>query len=286
MEDEETKGSERSPRFKEERRCVELKGSSPLASSHITFPFFSSLAGLHGVTSACKFDKGCRYGSLCLRADIDRVHAPPSPVFSIRPRRRPALRVICLLAGSSPEAKRAMSCISLEDSIECPRSSRNTPVGTQVAEPFSNEAMLFTKELVLQREVSRVGGGTAAPPSHHSFAAFLPLYLPFALLFWHPFTFTRLSPSFSCSKQHFWSRKVRKMVCVASPTVVSHKYSTYFTFGVAVFGVLRRDWAPLASVSTCASSRLANTIFFQTRGRFCRGVLTSHRQHGGASVSS
>uniref|UniRef100_A0A674MI11 Staphylococcal nuclease domain-containing protein n=1 Tax=Takifugu rubripes TaxID=31033 RepID=A0A674MI11_TAKRU len=37
--------------------------------------------------------------------------------------------------------------------IECPRSSRNTPVGTQVAEPFSNEAMLFTKELVLQREV-------------------------------------------------------------------------------------------------------------------------------------
>lgn len=58
MEDEETKGSERSPRFKEERRCVELKGSSPLASSHITFPFFSSPAGLHGVTSACKFDKG------------------------------------------------------------------------------------------------------------------------------------------------------------------------------------------------------------------------------------
>ncbi|MEQ2190344.1 nuclease domain-containing protein [Xenoophorus captivus] len=37
--------------------------------------------------------------------------------------------------------------------IECPRSSRNTPSGVQVAEPFSNEAMLFTKELVLQREV-------------------------------------------------------------------------------------------------------------------------------------
>lgn len=58
MEDEETKGSERSPRFKAERRCVELKGSSPLSSSHITFPFFSPLAGLHGVTSACKFDEG------------------------------------------------------------------------------------------------------------------------------------------------------------------------------------------------------------------------------------
>lgn len=34
----------------------------------------------------------------------------------------------------------------------------------QVAEPFSNEAMLFTKELVLQREVSGVGGGAAALP--------------------------------------------------------------------------------------------------------------------------
>uniref|UniRef100_A0A3B4WF51 Staphylococcal nuclease domain-containing protein n=1 Tax=Seriola lalandi dorsalis TaxID=1841481 RepID=A0A3B4WF51_SERLL len=38
-------------------------------------------------------------------------------------------------------------------SIECPRSSRNLPGGMQVAEPFSDEAMLFTKELVLQREV-------------------------------------------------------------------------------------------------------------------------------------
>uniref|UniRef100_A0AAQ4R649 Staphylococcal nuclease domain-containing protein n=1 Tax=Gasterosteus aculeatus aculeatus TaxID=481459 RepID=A0AAQ4R649_GASAC len=37
--------------------------------------------------------------------------------------------------------------------IECPRSSRNLPGGTQVAEPFSDEAMMFTKELVLQREV-------------------------------------------------------------------------------------------------------------------------------------
>uniref|UniRef100_A0A4W6CKA6 Staphylococcal nuclease domain-containing protein n=1 Tax=Lates calcarifer TaxID=8187 RepID=A0A4W6CKA6_LATCA len=37
--------------------------------------------------------------------------------------------------------------------IECPRSSRNLPGGMQVAEPFSDEAMLFTKELVLQREV-------------------------------------------------------------------------------------------------------------------------------------
>ncbi|KAF7667487.1 hypothetical protein LDENG_00060840 [Lucifuga dentata] len=36
--------------------------------------------------------------------------------------------------------------------IECPRSSRNMPGGMQVAEPFSDEAMLFTKELVLQRE--------------------------------------------------------------------------------------------------------------------------------------
>uniref|UniRef100_A0A8C7ZRP0 Staphylococcal nuclease and tudor domain containing 1 n=1 Tax=Oryzias sinensis TaxID=183150 RepID=A0A8C7ZRP0_9TELE len=38
--------------------------------------------------------------------------------------------------------------------IECPRSARNMPGGMQVAEPFSDQAMLFTKELVLQREVS------------------------------------------------------------------------------------------------------------------------------------
>uniref|UniRef100_A0A6Q2YV32 Staphylococcal nuclease domain-containing protein n=1 Tax=Esox lucius TaxID=8010 RepID=A0A6Q2YV32_ESOLU len=37
--------------------------------------------------------------------------------------------------------------------IECPRGSRNIPGNTQVAEPFSDEAMAFTKELVLQREV-------------------------------------------------------------------------------------------------------------------------------------
>ncbi|OCT87164.1 hypothetical protein XELAEV_180208581mg, partial [Xenopus laevis] len=37
--------------------------------------------------------------------------------------------------------------------IECPRGSRNMPSGVQEGEPFSEEAMLFTKELVLQREV-------------------------------------------------------------------------------------------------------------------------------------
>uniref|UniRef100_A0A6Q2YQY5 Staphylococcal nuclease domain-containing protein n=1 Tax=Esox lucius TaxID=8010 RepID=A0A6Q2YQY5_ESOLU len=37
--------------------------------------------------------------------------------------------------------------------IECPRGSRNIPGNTQVAEPFSDEAMAFTKELVLQREI-------------------------------------------------------------------------------------------------------------------------------------
>ncbi|XP_016135537.1 staphylococcal nuclease domain-containing protein 1-like [Sinocyclocheilus grahami] len=37
--------------------------------------------------------------------------------------------------------------------IECPRGSRNMPGGMQVAEPYSDEATIFTKELVLQREV-------------------------------------------------------------------------------------------------------------------------------------
>ncbi|CAB1459260.1 unnamed protein product [Pleuronectes platessa] len=56
--------------------------------------------------------------------------------------------------------------------IECPRSSRNTPGGVQVAEPFSEEAMLFTKELVLQRESfpSRAFNAPphpATPPPYH-----------------------------------------------------------------------------------------------------------------------
>uniref|UniRef100_A0A8C5QMV6 Staphylococcal nuclease domain-containing protein n=1 Tax=Leptobrachium leishanense TaxID=445787 RepID=A0A8C5QMV6_9ANUR len=37
--------------------------------------------------------------------------------------------------------------------IECPRGPRNTPGGVQEGEAFSDEAMLHTKELVLQREV-------------------------------------------------------------------------------------------------------------------------------------
>lgn len=41
---EETKGSKRSPRFKEDRRCVTgVEGKFPSLSAHITFPFFSSL---------------------------------------------------------------------------------------------------------------------------------------------------------------------------------------------------------------------------------------------------
>ncbi|KAF6276254.1 staphylococcal nuclease and tudor domain containing 1 [Rhinolophus ferrumequinum] len=37
--------------------------------------------------------------------------------------------------------------------IECPRGARNLPGSVQEGEPFSEEATLFTKELVLQREV-------------------------------------------------------------------------------------------------------------------------------------
>ncbi|KAL8222602.1 UNVERIFIED_CONTAM: hypothetical protein K2H54_077603 [Gekko kuhli] len=38
--------------------------------------------------------------------------------------------------------------------IECPRGARNLPGLVQEGEPFSEEATLFTKELVLQRETS------------------------------------------------------------------------------------------------------------------------------------
>uniref|UniRef100_A0A670ZUY4 Staphylococcal nuclease and tudor domain containing 1 n=1 Tax=Pseudonaja textilis TaxID=8673 RepID=A0A670ZUY4_PSETE len=62
--------------------------------------------------------------------------------------------------------------------IECPRGARNLPGLVQEGEPFSEEAMLFTKELVLQREV---GGrpsmrlcASTSPLSH------LPTQLPFS----------------------------------------------------------------------------------------------------------
>ncbi|EMP30551.1 hypothetical protein UY3_12322 [Chelonia mydas] len=40
--------------------------------------------------------------------------------------------------------------------IECPRGARNLPGLVQEGEPFSEEATVFTKELVLQREVGQV----------------------------------------------------------------------------------------------------------------------------------
>uniref|UniRef100_A0A9J8BVZ6 Staphylococcal nuclease domain-containing protein n=1 Tax=Cyprinus carpio carpio TaxID=630221 RepID=A0A9J8BVZ6_CYPCA len=46
-----------------------------------------------------------------------------------------------------------MSTMFVCAGIECPRGSRNMPGGMQVAEPYSEEATIFTKELVLQREV-------------------------------------------------------------------------------------------------------------------------------------
>lgn len=42
---------------------------------------------------------------------------------------------------------------SPDTGIECPRGARNIPGLVQEGEPFSEEATLFTKELVLQREV-------------------------------------------------------------------------------------------------------------------------------------
>ena len=45
---------------------------------------------------------------------------------------------------------------SPDTGIECPRGARNLPGLVQEGEPFSEEATLFTKELVLQREVGHL----------------------------------------------------------------------------------------------------------------------------------
>lgn len=54
--------------------------------------------------------------------------------------------------------------------IECPRGARNLPGLVQEGEPFSEEAMLFTKELVLQREVGQPAFVrlcvSTSPPAH------------------------------------------------------------------------------------------------------------------------
>lgn len=54
--------------------------------------------------------------------------------------------------------------------IECPRGARNLPGLVQEGEPFSEEAMLFTKELVLQREVGQTAFlrlcVSTLPPAH------------------------------------------------------------------------------------------------------------------------
>lgn len=65
MEDEETKGRERSPRFKEERRCViAVEGKFPLSSSHITF--FSS-----HLSPACTVS--LQHASLIKGKGVDRL---------------------------------------------------------------------------------------------------------------------------------------------------------------------------------------------------------------------
>lgn len=47
--------------------------------------------------------------------------------------------------------------------IECPRGARNLPGLVQEGEPFSEEATLFTKELVLQREVGHFHVASFSP---------------------------------------------------------------------------------------------------------------------------
>lgn len=51
--------------------------------------------------------------------------------------------------------------------IECPRGARNLPGLVQEGEPFSEEATLFTKELVLQREVGHFHVASCAGGPHN-----------------------------------------------------------------------------------------------------------------------
>uniref|UniRef100_A0A8C5FCE5 Staphylococcal nuclease domain-containing protein 1 n=1 Tax=Gadus morhua TaxID=8049 RepID=A0A8C5FCE5_GADMO len=61
--------------------------------------------------------------------------------------------------------------------IDCPRGSRNTPGGVQTADPFSNDALVFTRDLVLQREVSALGGSVSSLSSRRSSQALCVLVL-------------------------------------------------------------------------------------------------------------
>lgn len=62
-----------------------------------------------------------------------------------------------MLAGQWPVAPFLHQLsFSPDTGIECPRGARNLPGSVQEGEPFSEEATLFTKELVLQREVGHL----------------------------------------------------------------------------------------------------------------------------------
>lgn len=62
-----------------------------------------------------------------------------------------------VLAGQRPVAPFLHQLsFSPDTGIECPRGARNLPGLVQEGEPFSEEATLFTKELVLQREVGHL----------------------------------------------------------------------------------------------------------------------------------
>lgn len=81
----------------------------------------------------------------------------------------------------------------------------------QVAEPFSDEAMLFTKELVMQREVSSTGRFI---PRFHPFFFFFPLFIFFfasfcfgahifcRVFFFPPFSFFTLAYEVLFSSEH------------------------------------------------------------------------------------
>ena len=44
--------------------------------------------------------------------------------------------------------------IYLPTGIECPRGARNGPNGVMKGDPFADEALAFTKDLVMNREVN------------------------------------------------------------------------------------------------------------------------------------
>uniref|UniRef100_A0A8C0GIE1 Staphylococcal nuclease and tudor domain containing 1 n=1 Tax=Chelonoidis abingdonii TaxID=106734 RepID=A0A8C0GIE1_CHEAB len=115
--------------------------------------------------------------------------------------------------------------------IECPRGARNLPGLVQEGEPFSEEATVFTKELVLQREVGHVPPPCPTSPCTR----------------WPPRLALRLSLGIGGSRGRWpWFPVSRKCACSLVRLLPPHEWCRS-----ALAAPDRAPWTPWALAGAC-----------------------------------